>query len=532
MKRYIIILLIAIILAGCTIKGTKGTQWEIDLNLPLLDEKYPVSDLIDNENIFLNESDSTLYVETKGDINTKRIEELAVELDSEFSVNHLYSTLNSFPGSIPFVSILPDYTIEVVAGKIESGYLILNLNDIVQETHDATAKIVFNEIYTQEGEHFSPAIDISQFGSFEYRFNLADYVIKSTDNIMEGNSINSLSFTISVTDNQGNPGMVDYGSLNIKLSDMIYFESFLGNIDGYYIEIEEDLANVEIEYPQNIDDVVIIEDALVELNLTSNIGFSTIFEGSITSYNDKGDSIRIDILDDHGERFTIPSADIELISNYPVTQPVDYQFISDEQIDYLFSIMPTSLVIKSSRVHVENPADGYGFISTNHSIFGDYTGNIPFNFSLQDSSVPLITDKDTIANISQDNQKIIDEYCQSAELELRIDNKLPIGARLSIFIHSVPLGNTVDSLYEATLYFNGDDIDDDGIGDGFYVEAGNNSETYKISVNNFEVFINDEIYIKFLMYADPTQEPVVITGTVDDYIKISGSLKLKVLMQS
>ncbi|MBN2830005.1 MAG: lipoprotein, partial [Candidatus Cloacimonetes bacterium] len=41
MKKYLLFLTLAILLSSCSFKGT---NWNVNLNLPLMDEKYPVID--------------------------------------------------------------------------------------------------------------------------------------------------------------------------------------------------------------------------------------------------------------------------------------------------------------------------------------------------------------------------------------------------------------------------------------------------------------------------------------------------------
>ena len=532
MKKFLLLSMVAFVLVGCTIKNPSGTHWDIDLNLPLMDEIYPMSDLIDDEFIFMD-SDSTLYAKSVGDINTTPIEELVVELDASFPIPHLYSNLTEYPGAVPFESILPDYKIEVVFGKIKSGYLYIDYVDIVQEEHKAVVELVFDEIVNEEGLKFSPMVDLTEAGTFSEEFDLSGYFIKTTGDITDEDvAVNELKFTVSLTDIGSSPAGTDFGSMEVILANQFNFESFYGSIDGFSMDVEKNIADLDIEYPENTNDVIAIEDVKVILDLVSDIGFGSRFDGFITAHNDDGDSVRVEIRDDEGNFFSIPSAPVGFDEyGYPMTIASPSQFISDGVVDSLFTIMPTSLTIHSSKIYIDNPTTGYGFIPLIHDLHGEYTGIIPFTFSILNPTIPLINSENSVSHVSQENQDIINKHVQEAEIELHVDNNLPLSAWLSIYIHNEPLGSTADSLDLAVLKIEGDDLDDNGEPDGFYVEKFAQDKVFNIHVADFSVFENDSVYIKFKLLAEGTDEPVTLTATHNDFIRLNGALKLKARLE-
>jgi uncharacterized protein YcfL len=526
MKKYLLLSLIVLILVGCSFREWTGTSWNVELNLPLMDEKYPIIDLVDDEFIFLDESDSTLYAKSVGEVNTTPIDELIVEVNSAFSIPHLYSTLNEYPGFVPFISILPDYTIEVVFGKILEGSLFIDLIDIVDVQHNALATIVFNEIVDSTGVKFSPSVNLTEAGNFHYEFDISGYYIRTSGDFVSGPPVNNISFTVSLTDLVDPNSNLDFGSMDIRLDDRYNFESFFGSIQGFSLNVERDIANLDIEYPENAEDVVGIEDAKVILDLNTEIGFGSRFEGYITSYNDSGDSVRVAILGDDGNFFRLPAAPVSFNeNNFPYTTERPTQFISDTVIDSLFTIMPTSLIIHSSRVYIEDPESGFGFISQDHGIHGEYTGIIPLTFTILDSTYALINQENTISRISSDNQEIIRKHAENASLTLFVDNHLPISARISIYIHEEPLGDTEQALNEAKLKLEGEDQN------GYYLQGNTDTQQFQIEISDFKVFQSDTIYIKFKLFADETGIPITLYATSEDYIRLNGALKMTAKME-
>jgi hypothetical protein len=85
-----------------------------------------------------------------------------------------------FEATKSLANIFTKAKIEVVFGKIKSGYLYIDYVDIVQEEHKAVVELVFDEIVNEEGLKFSPMVDLTEAGTFSEEFDLSGYFIKTT----------------------------------------------------------------------------------------------------------------------------------------------------------------------------------------------------------------------------------------------------------------------------------------------------------------------------------------------------------------
>jgi hypothetical protein len=64
MKKYLVwILGILLLLSACDLKKPIIPQWDVTLKVPLLNEIYPVLDLVDGENILID-ADCLMYLST------------------------------------------------------------------------------------------------------------------------------------------------------------------------------------------------------------------------------------------------------------------------------------------------------------------------------------------------------------------------------------------------------------------------------------------------------------------------------------
>jgi len=124
MKKYLLALTAALLLlAACNISKPRIPSWDVDLTIPLLNERFFVSDLVDSVNIVVGTSD-VLTITTTGEASTPDFGKVSFNPDLSLENLPLISGIE-IPFSIPLED--PNGAVFVSYGHLTQGGLDFRL---------------------------------------------------------------------------------------------------------------------------------------------------------------------------------------------------------------------------------------------------------------------------------------------------------------------------------------------------------------------------------------------------------------------
>lgn len=506
MKKYLVwILGILLLLSACDLKKPIIPQWDVTLKVPLLNEIYPVLDLVDGENILID-ADSLMYLSTTGQMETPPIGE--VEITPNVDVDGI-----PVPSGVAFDSNLPlldpGFNVRLTYGSVSSGEIKVKFADI--DPSVTTLRLIFHDITTDAGDPLEVNFDNS--GDWQ-AVDLAAYHfgVKNSQTDLTELHITAISAS-------GQPDNTPIASMGIKIDSPIAFDEFQGRFDHFMLPLNVTAGNVDIEYPYGLDQAVHLQAAKLILNLENDLGFSCEFVGDIYAVNADGESRTIPIKDNDGNNYIITGSTIEGV-------PAHSTIVLEDNISQLLQIMPTHIEVINSNFIIDSQS-GLGSLRSSDVIRANYDISAPFVFELFDQ---MITVQEPVKiEISAENRTQIRENAQGATLDFKILNKLPIGAEAKVYFGNdanidPTNSNTWRFFVPAEVFALGDTAADLDPEDGFQMLS------ITLSKSDLDTFTEPEVYLRWTFNFHPTGDFVPIHATTADYIHIKSMVNATLRM--
>lgn len=487
--KYQVLLLICVLLVfgACDIRKPTLPVWDITLQIPLLNETYFVSDLVDSVNI-VTDSGGLMYLQNTGEFDTPEAGVVSFTPTVNLSGIHIPSGIG-YDGVLPL--IYPEVNLNLNYGLVSSGSIKTHITNV--DPRLKVLEIVFNDIrndqdiplmvhYTGNQAWVSTNIEGYHFGDASSSSDLTE-----------------LSFRVNAESTTGE--QVDLATLSVALDEQISFSEFHGRITNYEIPVDARAADIEIEYPYNIDQAITIQNASIKMNVLNHIGFDCEFEGILIASNGTvTDTLRI--LNDDGRNFIVHRA----IGNTPGQSILEIQNITK-----LLRIMPTSIKIQEGAKFTIESGDTIGVLKQSDKIHADYVVSAPFRFVLHDS--PISVQDPVKIEISKENRDRIKKNAVSSSLSLRLLNTLPIGAIAEVYFgnsSTMDVNNPVTYRFKKTAQVKSKTT-----------EPGEQLVSISLSKSELAVFTEPTAYLKWVfMLEDTNGVPVEITANTSDYLRI------------
>lgn len=496
--RFIFLFAILLVISACNVEKPHLPSWDVTLNVPLLNETYLLSDLVDNEDIFIGDDD-VLYLQKTGDLSTPQFGD--VVFDTQFSLGPL-----PLPSGVPIEgSFSPEDQTEgyqIAYGEISGGAIKIRITG-AQNLAEAVT-ITFDGLHTSTGEPFT----IHWNGSSGWQTTSLVGAKIGTEN--SNQLITEIGFSVLATSNE--PQGTTIGNIEVRIDSDLTYHKFQGILTNYALPSDESAQTVDIDYPYDIEEAVELQEADMAINLTNPIGYTCIFTGDLYAKNDKtGAEVTIPILDDSGNNLEVPAAEPGV--------PSQVQFIISNGVTELLQIMPHRIEIRNSAFRITSGTAGtIGTVNSTDQIAGTYMVTAPFQFILHPHT--FLLDEPIDLEISQENQDRIRQNGLSSDLALQIKNMLPIGASATVYIGTTPNVSPSDS----TSYAIKRSVTILPIGQA----PGFQNVNLSLNEEELQVFANPMIYIQMEFSLDSGGAPVTITAAMSDYVQIRGMLKAKV----
>ena len=407
MKAYLaIIISILLLLGACSVEKPSLPVWDIDIKIPLVNDFYYVSDLADSVNIIIQEHEDygdMLYLTSSGEVETPTVG----NIDMRPAIDAQFPLLSGISESqaIPFED--GQDNADLSFGEIETGSIRYRFRDMVTQTEEISLTIA--EIKDATGN----PLRISYEGTEGWQaINLAGYTFGQ---INDSNSLDEL--TLSFVSSSSLPDFTPLGTMDFQLNETLSFSMFQGRMQNLEMSMQSSAAQIDIEYPYNLDEAITLDGAKLQIDMFNRMGFSCEFIGFFEARVDSLTApTRIPIKDNNGNNYIVNAANAD--------GPGHTQLIIEDGIRDLIQLMPEHVEIVDAMVRIDT-ASGYGSIRNTDYLNADYTIDLPFRFMLHEQ--PILMKEAQQINISADNRDKIAGNMQSVSLDMEVMNKIPIG---------------------------------------------------------------------------------------------------------
>ncbi len=498
MKRSIFLMLIILVLLGaCEIKEFALPKWDVDLRIPLIYQRFYVSDLADEVNIIIDDDD-VLTLVANGMMDTPEIG--TISMYPHFS-EHDLPVISGVVIDEEFPFVNPGLEMELHFGRVDSGMLRYKF-DNVEPTADIS--IEFHNIKNDFGEKLKI---VSGGGDGWQNIDLAGYHFGEKD---AGAPLENIQLTVNSTSSL--PSGMPIALFSIELTEPLYFCEFHGLLSDHQIGLNESTSAIEIEYPENINEAIILQEAALIIDVENQLQFRCEFEGEFVAIG-ASDQRTIQIKDNQGNNFAIEPATAD--------GPSITRLFIENGLNDLLQVMPTQVLMNEAKFNISTE-HGSGKLKSTDMLSVDYNISAPFKFILQD--MPVTIGDPVRVEISEDNQEIFTERVVEAKMEFEIRNLLPLGGRADVFL-------SVDK-----------DIDPDDPSSFNFAksvtllshQASDGEPQYiPLILDNEElrIFSNPEVFLKWrFSFEDTHGEPVTVHAGDMDYIELRSMVSAKVLI--
>jgi hypothetical protein len=382
-----------LLLSAWEIKDFALPVWDIDLRIPLINDRYYTSELIDSLHI-VSAADSVLQIVTTGELSTDEI--FSVSLTPDVQINDI-----SIPAGLQLNIKVPlqdtENNVQLSYGILTGGGLRYRFEDLGQDYDSMILR--FEDIHNASGE----VLQISAEGEQWVNLDLSGFSIGSYDSM---EILDSLSITVICDSSvpEGTP----VAAFSIDMSQALLFGIFQGLIVHMELGATDPAATLDVDYPLNIDQAVTLSTASIVINLSNELGFSTVFSGWFEARRDD-QVVRVPILDDNGENYRIPAAS--------GLNPGEVTLRFHDNISALMQIMPYHIELVQAKFVIDDES-GFGTLNIENEIRADYTVEAPFRFTLHE--LPIEVDSVLTLEISEENRERIDQNLIDAGLEVQL----------------------------------------------------------------------------------------------------------------
>lgn len=490
-----ITIILGLLLSACNVEKFDMPTWDVTLNVPMMNENYYVSELIDSVNFF-PAPDNGLLFRTTGEIRTEDVGNIAVDTGVSTDDVPILSGINT-QTEFPFSDVQNGR--ELAYGLIGSGKIWCDFSNIDLQTTEIT--LTFDEILDENNQAL--VIDFDGTAGLQ-ETDLTGYHIGTpgSDTIVE-------TVHVSINSASGLPNGSLLGQVSLLMNEDITFSSFRGRLTNYRLVTEENSTSIDIDYPWGLDDAIELTNASIRISIVNPIEFPCVFYGDFYAINTStGETASIPVIDENDQRYIIPPA----VNGIPSITEIEFV----NQVDQLLQVMPEHVDLRDSYFLITNTNNQIGSLDFSQQITGEYVANAPFRFILYPA---LISPQDSVEiEISADNRKTIEENILNAHLELMILNKLPAGADATVYFSLNPNLDPTDASTWAFSKF--------AVIDSYQDNPNEQPVSLDVTYDELMLFTNPKVYMKATFRFDASDGPITITASPADYIRIRGMIRV------
>lgn len=492
-----------LLLGACDISKPQLPQWDVDLTVPLLNERFLVSELVDSVNVVIGDNE-VLTITATGHASTPDFGEV------NFTPEVLLDDLPLLSGidietTVPLFD--PTGRVHLVYGRIEQGSLSFKLG--LADPQNSSVTLILPEITTAGG---TPLTISSNNDPNWQSLNLSGYSagVENSSEVLD-----ELRVRLIVQSNQ--PDGTPLGTAGLSVNTQIGCDYFQGYLYEYVRSIGGTFTSVEFVYPEDLGDALTLQEARVRLQLTNEIGFGATFHGMLHAVNTRtGQERWVQVLDDNGQPFWVDPAES--------SGPVVTDLIFTEGISDLLQIMPDQVELVDGYLlinggHNEAP----GFVRESDRLRCVYQVDLPCHFVINGYEYTM--SKPNLIEIEADTQAQIRDRVLAAALTLGVTNHIPVGAGLTLYLGP---SEEIDPSDPATFSFSKQVTVHSSEYEGPAVdEFGEQIISLALNREELELFTQPSVYVLVSVNFLPSNGPVIIHASPADFIQIRGMLTAK-----
>ena len=490
-------LFLMLLLGACEIKDFNVPVWDVDLHVPLINDLFYVSDLVDSVNIITDDGD-LMHLVSSGELGTPNM--MSVSMNPGIDISGI-PMLSGVQGTISVPLLDTNDNVDISYGRISNGILRYQFSSVSPNVE--SINVTLHDFKDSAG---NPLV-MEYTTTDEVVMDLTNY---SLGTLNSTHTLDSLQITLACVSSlaQGTP-VAEFG---LQLNDEIEFDLFQGKINHLEMIAEDPSVEMNIDYPYDLDQAITLSEANLVVNITNDVGFEVEFVGSFEAR--RNDQIRrVPIKDDNGNNYRIPAAN----GNTPGTATL----VLHDNISSLLQIMPTHIKVVDAGFIIDS-ASGIGSIAASDDIIAQYTISAPFIFTPHAN--PMEVDSVRVIEISQENRDRIKRNVREASLQLSAKNRLPIGATVYAYFGTSANLNTNDPdtyRFMKSVNISSANLDSD------WQEL----EGLSLSYDEMQLFSEAQVYLKWKFSLEESATNVEIHGGTDDYIAIRGSIAAKIRVE-
>ncbi len=489
--KAMILLCVVLLLGACKINKPSLPVWDVDLKIPLINEHYYVSDLVDSVHIVVD-GDDLVYLTTEGDLETNVLEPVALHPNISETSLPVLSGFNAVQ-TIAFGESQDSATLSY--GEVASGEIKIRVGNIHPDAGNWLVELDVLTISDAQGNplhlEYTKASSWQSIDLRSYRFGILD------------NDVPIHQLDVQFTSSSALPEGSTLAEVSFEISQPIEFHLFQGRFSNYEILATDSASNLDIEYPHHLDEAITLSDAYVDIAVSNQMSFSCEFEGFFKAT--RGDTeIIIPILDDNGNKYRIEAATVD--------NPTHLRFRN--RIAELIQIMPDYIEVVDVKFTIDS-ASGFGTIRDTDVICAHYVVLAPFRFLLNDSSI--IMDEPTRISISAENQERIRKNVLDAAFSLKALNNIPVGATAFAYFAN---NENIDINDPMTYSF----IKQVTLGSSLTHPDWQELELLNLSQSELDLFSAPEVYLRWVFHFEESSDLVEIYAGPNDFIWIKGQI--------
>ncbi len=421
-------ILLSFLVGGCIDLPTnlKAPQWDVDLNVPLVNRSYTLNDIIKQQkylSIQGTSSADSIYV-LQSDTYTQSADvSNFIQLNTQTSSKgNIIPVVNSIDTSITIWLPVPEGAI-LQNAVFSSGSLLFNVSN--NTSIPANITVTFPRIVENGSELVipvsapanlqSPKVIQKSLGGDVY--NLSAY--------QPAKNPSSIPIIVSASSSTGSA--VSYVTMDFYSSNFD-FSSATGYLPEQSLGVKSQQFSLNLGDAQNYGNKASLQNAELEMDVKYYSPASKPFSIKVDSLNIIGvrsDGSKLALQDSTGSSnitFTIGNG----ITHLTFTQ-------ANSNITSFISFLPSTILLSAD--YIMNPSNSTGTVTNKDSVVFSTNFSTKSILALQKT---LLTDTTSINISNQDSLKIQD--ARSAYINVNVQNGIPLNAWLTV--------NFVDSRYK------------------------------------------------------------------------------------
>ncbi|MBW6514630.1 MAG: hypothetical protein K0B87_07730 [Candidatus Syntrophosphaera sp.] len=494
-------------LTACDITQPRLPKWNVDISVPLMNQRFMVSDLADSVHIIIGEGQvltltDTGYAESDpfGDVNfTPAIDFSAVPLFSGIQVEL----------DLPFSD--PADVVHLTYGRFDEG--VLNYFFNIADRENTQISLVLPEVLNPAGQPFTIIYD----GSIGWQSaSMVGYEI-GTEN--SGQVLEHIDAILTITSNH--PDGTPLGTASILMNEQVGFNKFQGYLFNYVRELVGEASLITIDYPYELENAIQLMHASVALQVTNEVGFAAEFRGELRARNNRtGLEHIVPICDDIGQNFRVNPAS--------VSGPTITELVFSSHVSELLQILPDEIEIQNAYLLINGGYNGIpGFVEEGKRIFCHYQIDAPLELVLYEHTFE--DSEPTAVEMSPEIRDLIRNTVASSYLAFEVVNTVPVGGRATFYISR---NNQIDTNDPATFaisrtitlhssQYTGPEVAADGV------------QTIRLELSEAELqsFDSPKVYLLWTFSFEATDGVVTITASPADYVQVRSMLSANLLIE-